>query len=162
LRSCFTEELERCESYGEIFDLVKKSVKKVLGLHRAGLLLYLKSLPLKVGAYYQTGSNSIVLNKLLIDVMSKVLISRNDYKSFIFSLLLHEYLHSLGFLDENKVRWLAYKICRESFGEDHPTVKMSLEPPAPTILGYRDERYLDSGDMEIIRNFEKIEHSYIA
>lgn len=125
----FAEKLERCGSYGEIFDLVKKAVKKTLGLHRIGLLLYLENLPPNVGAYHQVGSNSIVLNKLLVNLMSKLLISKTDFNSFIFHYYYHEYLHSLGFLNEEEVRKLVYEVSIKSFGKNHPAVRMALEPP---------------------------------
>jgi len=159
--SFFIEKLERCNGYGEIFDLVKKAVKKALGLHRVGLLLYLENLPPHVGAYHQLGSNGIVLNKLLINLMNKSLISKTDFNSLIFSLLLHEYLHSLGFINEEEVRQLVYEISLKTFGENHPAVKMALRPPAlnlPTPL----PRELLNHEIEIVKDFEKIEHPYIA
>ncbi|MBS7638885.1 MAG: hypothetical protein QW600_00805 [Candidatus Bathyarchaeia archaeon] len=160
-RSYFARKLEECKRYGEIFDLVKKAVKEFLGLHRVGLLLYLESLPTNVGAYYQVGSNGIVLNKLLISIMSKVLISKTEFNSLIFSLLLHEYLHSLGFLNEEKVRRLVYEISVRAFGEDHPAVKMALEPPLINIPASDVEEYINH-NLEMVRDFEKIEHPYIA
>jgi hypothetical protein len=160
-KSYFIESLERCRSYGDIFDLVKKSVKKILGLHRVGLLLYLKNLPPNIGAYYQVGSNGIVLNKSLINIMGKTLISKIEFNSLIFSLLLHEYLHSLGFLDEEEVRRLVYEISIKTFGEDHPVVKMVLEPPLISIPASYTWEYLNH-DVEMVRDFERIEHSYIA
>lgn len=160
-RSYFVSRLAICSGYGEIFDLVKRAVKEALNLHRAGLLLYLRDMPFNVGAYHRVGSNVIVLNRLLISVMSRLLGSRDEYNSFIFSLLLHEYLHSLGFLDEGEVRRLAYRVCREAFGEDHPTVKMTLEPPMPII----PENYIEvplRDDEEIVKDFERTESPYIV
>jgi len=159
--SYFIEKLEKCESYGDVFDLVKRAVKKTLGLHRVGLLLYLKNLPPYVGAYYQLGSNGIVLNKLLINLMSKSLMSRTEFNSLIFSLLLHEYLHSLGFVDEKEVRRLVYEISLKIFGGNHPVVKMALRPPMPIISAPLPKEILNH-KLEIVRDFEKIEHPYIA
>lgn len=159
----FIERLEKCGSYGEIFDLVKKAVKKTLGLRRVGLLLYLENLPPNIGAYHQVGSNSIVLNKLLVNLMGKLLISKTDFNSFIFSLLLHEYLHSLGFLDEEEVRKLVYEVSMKSFGKNHPTVRMALEPPLPPNIPSSliiDEQ--KDSNLEIVRDFERIEHPYIT
>jgi len=160
-KSYFIKSLERCRSYGDIFDLVKKSVKKILGMHRVGLLLYLENLPPNIGAYYQVGSNGIVLNKSLINIMEKTLMSRIEFNSLIFSLLLHEYLHSLGFLDEEVVRRLVYEISVKTFGEGHPAAKMALEPPLisiPAPYGWEHPNH----DIEIVKDFERIEHSYIA
>ena len=46
------DELERAKTYGDIFALVKKAVKRTLGEHRVGLMLYLGNLPMKVGVEY--------------------------------------------------------------------------------------------------------------
>ncbi len=162
MKKCyFIEELEKCKSYGEIFDLVKKAVKTTLGLHRVGLLLYLENLPPYIGAYYRLGSNGIVLNKLLIELMSKSLASKTDFNSLIFSLLLHEYLHSLGFIDERKVRQLVYEISLKIFGENHPTIRMALRPPELSIPSTLHEELLNH-KLEIVKDFEKIEHPYIT
>ncbi|MBS7649163.1 MAG: hypothetical protein QXK89_09875 [Candidatus Bathyarchaeia archaeon] len=157
----FAEKLDSCESYGEIFDLVKKAVKKTIGLHRVGLLLYLENLPPYIGAYHQVGSNGIVLNKLLIGVMSKSLISKTEFNSLIFSLLLHEYLHSLGYLDERKVKQLVYEISLKTFGKEHPAVKMALQPPLLNIPELYSENYVNHS-IEIVKDFERIEHPYVA
>jgi len=161
-KSYFRENLKNCKSYGEIFDLVKKAVKKTLGLHRVGLLLYLSNLPPNIGAYHILGSNIIVLNKLLIYAVSKSMFSKIEFNSLVFSLLLHEYLHSLGFLNEREVRRLVYKVSLDVFGEDHPAVRMAVEPPLlnPSIMSLK--KYLPNDELEIIRNFEKTESSYIA
>jgi hypothetical protein len=159
-KSYFQERLENCKSYGEIFEIVKRAVKEVLGLRRVGLLLYLEDLPPHIGAYHQIGSNGIVLNRLLLNIMSKSLMSKIEFNSLIFSLLLHEYIHSLGFLDEREVRRLVYEVSLNAFGEGHPAVRMALEPPLINVpmksfeesLGYR---------LEIVKDFERVEHSYI-
>lgn len=160
-KSYFVESLERCEGFRDIFDLVKKAVKKIIGLHRVGFLLYLEDLPPNIGAYYQIGSNGIVLNKLLISMVGRSLLSKREFNSFIFSLLLHEYLHSLGFLDEKEVRELAYKISVETFGVDHPVAKMALDNfnLSIPILDFR--QYMGN-ELEIVKGFEKIEHEYIV
>lgn len=160
-KSYFVENLEKCRGYGDIFDLVKKAVKKALGLHRAGLLLYLSNLPPHIGAYYQVGSNGIVLNRVLISMAGRSFMSKTELNSLIFSLLLHEYLHSLGFLDERKVRELVYEISVETFGADHPTVKMALDPPKLNIPFSAFREYV-GGDLEIVKDFERTEHQYIA
>jgi len=159
--SYFIESLEKCNGYGDIFDLVKKAVKKVLGLHRVGLLLYLKNLPPYIGAYYQVGSNGIVLNKMLISMVDRSLMSKIELNSLIFSLLLHEYLHSLGFLNEGKVRRLVYEISVKTFGADHPVARMALDPPKLHIPVSDLRKYLGD-ELEIVKDFERVEHQYIA
>lgn len=160
-KSYFRERLESCKNYGEIFEIIKKVVKEALGLRRVGLLLYLEDLPPHIGAYHQIGSNGIVLNKWLLNIMSKSLMSKTELNSLIFSLLLHEYIHSLGFLDEGEVRRLVYEISLNAFGEGHPAVRISAEPPLINVPIKPFEESLDYSRLEIVKDFERIEHSYI-
>jgi len=154
--------LEHERSYADIFDLVKKAVKKVLGLKRSGLLLYIGNLPLQVGAYHQFGSNGIVLNRRILDLVSRSFTSYVERNSFIFTLLLHEYLHSLGFLDEEEVDKLVYKISLETFGEGHLAVQMALNLPTLKILpsDVHDEEIRPR--LEFVEEFDRSEQPYIV
>ena len=155
--------LDECKDYGDIFDLVKKAVRETLGRERAGLMLYLGNLPLNVGAFYPLGSNSIVLNRRTLEFISKSARSTTEVNSFLFTILLHEYLHSLGYIDERKVRRLVYEITVELFGADHLTVRMALNPPFPRIPSSktRFEALVDL-ELELIKDFERSNQSYIA
>jgi hypothetical protein len=46
---------------------------------------------------------------------------------YMFSVLLHEYLHSLGVFDEGKVRKLTYAISAEIFGEDSVVTQIAKD-----------------------------------
>lgn len=150
-------EYERAKSYGEIFALVKKAVEKSLGEHRVGLMLFLGNLPLNVGAFHPLGTNDIVLNRRLL----KAVKSEQRNKAQIFSILLHEYLHTLGYTDERQVRGLTYKVCMESFGSEHPVVEAALTGPWINISSEEFEEILEGLDLELVRNFERIESGYI-
>ena len=93
-----TPELENSENFGDIFEIVKKSVKEYLGQERAGLMLVLADLPIHLGAFHGVGTNSIVMNRTLLDRIVKGGNSRIQVNSFVYSILLHKYLHSLGVL----------------------------------------------------------------
>ncbi len=114
----YEEKLKNKLNFGDIFELVKRVVERHLGLHRAGLTLLLENMPTYIGAYYPEGSNYIVLNKALVTKLRELKISDLEYNSFIFILLMHEYLHSLGFYDEKKVRRLVVEISKKEFGEN--------------------------------------------
>ncbi len=58
--------LASAEGFDEVFELVKKAVDQVLGIHRAGLSLVLGDIPNQVGAYHEMGSNAIVMNRNLV------------------------------------------------------------------------------------------------
>lgn len=157
----FRKKLDKSKNYGDLFDLVKRAVKKVLGLSRSGLMLYLEDLPLQVGAFHTVGSNGIVLNRRLLEIMSKSTRSITDLNSFIFTTLLHEYLHSFGYLDEGHVRKLVYKISLEAFGSGHPAVQMALDPPFPRMpLPEIFARSLEPA--ELVKDFEGSRQTYIV
>jgi len=158
-----TRELDRCHDFGDIFELVKKATRQSLGRRRVGLMLYLADLPRTVGAYFTVGSNAIVVNRRLLRYVSNSVGSLTELNSYVFTILLHEYLHALGYLDEREVRRLVYDISVENFGEEHPTSQMSVGKlrlmhqgaPAPG-----DDSA--EGDIEIIRDFDRSNQTYIT
>ena len=157
----FREHLDRCKNYGDVFDLVKKAVKKTIGRERAGLMLYLGNLPLHIGAFHALGSNGIVLNKRLLRLMFRSIESITEMNSFVFVLLLHEYLHSLGYVDERQVRRLAHEISRKTLGDDHPAVRMALHLPIPKIPPSELQSRNEDSELELIKDFER-NQSYIS
>ncbi len=76
-----------------------------------------------IGAYYQIASNIIVVNSTPI----RRIIETNPHllNPYGFHVLLHEYIHSLGFLDEYITEKKTYKITKEFFGKDHLATKFS-------------------------------------
>jgi len=151
-----SDELKRAKGYGDIFALVKKAVMRSLGEHRVGLMLYLGNLPLKVGAFHPVGTNDIILNRRLL----KAAKSKPMQKAYVFSILLHEYLHSLGYADEGQVRALTYRVCVENFGSDHHVVEAAVTGPWVN-LGPEDLNGREDMDLELIRDFERIDIGYI-
>jgi hypothetical protein len=157
-----SEELNRCKNFGDVFQLVKRAVKKTLGESRVGLMLYLGNLPMHVGAFHQVGSNGIVLNRRVLNLVEGSANSPIELNSFIFSILLHEYLHSLGYLNERQVRRLVYEISRKTFGENHPATEMAVKGPMKG-LPLREVPFSEEiGDFEIIRDFERPNQDYIT
>jgi len=153
------EQLENSRDYGDVFDVVKKAVKQSIGRERAGLMLYLGNLPLQVGAFHGVGSNGIVVNRKLLSSISFETIA--ELNSYVFTLLLHEYLHSLGYMDEGNVRRLVYEISRENFGEDHPAARFARDPPLPRIPPSELQPGTEEPELEIIRDFDRSSTSYI-
>jgi hypothetical protein len=118
--------VEEAISYDALFELVKRVVESGIGRHRAGLSLVLTDMPNTVGAFHPVGSNSIVLNRALINAMKVVVKNQREINSFVFMVLMHEYLHSLGYLDEMQVRKIAHEISKRAFGPDHFTSRMAI------------------------------------
>jgi len=121
--------LEKAGSFREIFELVKDTAKHSLGLYRSGMLLFLDDLPLQVGAYHQVGTNNIIMNRTLLNIIQATTDSTQTVNAFTYSILLHEYLHALGYLEESEVRPLVYKISKESFGDDYVATQLARSGP---------------------------------
>jgi hypothetical protein len=121
--------LDGAETLADIFEVVKNTVWKSKKMRRGGLMLGLADLGNYprgfFGAFYPVGTNVIVMNKIPLrrikETMPKL------YKPYAFHVLLHEYLHSLGYLDENEVRQMVLDISIESFGEEHDTALIAKD-----------------------------------
>jgi len=61
--------LENAEGYGQVWEIVKATVDDYLNERRAGMMLFLDDLPLRVGAYHPLGTNNIVLNRALVNIV---------------------------------------------------------------------------------------------
>ena len=113
----------------EVFEDVKEAVQKSERRSRAGLMLGLQELGTSpngfIGAYYPMSSNIIVVNKTplrrIIDTKPQLL------KPYGFHVLLHEYIHALGYLDEEITKRKTYEISKENFGENHIITKLSSD-----------------------------------
>ena len=51
--------------------------------------------------------------------------STREFNSFVFVVLAHEYLHSLGYLSERAVRPVTARVARIAFGPTHPATQMA-------------------------------------
>jgi hypothetical protein len=157
-----SEKFESCKNIGDVFELVKETTERVIGLRRAGLTLYLVDLPVNIGGLHQIGSNAIVMNRALLMAIERIAESKNDVNSFVYLILLHEYLHSLGYAEEGRVRELAYNISMSTFGQDHEITKLSkmgFSHILQRISQVPREKY---GTVEIVRDFDRSSMSYIG
>ena len=117
--------LEGTADFDSVFRVVRGAVHHVLGIERPGLGLGLSDLPPYVGAYWQVTGNLIVLNEGLVGAMRANAASPLEFNSFVYVILAHEYLHSLGYLDERAVRRVTAHVTRSAFGPDHPATRMA-------------------------------------
>ncbi|MHB2037482.1 MAG: hypothetical protein ACYCPW_12185 [Nitrososphaerales archaeon] len=154
--------VDRAQNFDEIFELVKRVVEEELGVHRAGLSLVLANMSSEVGAYHPMGANVIVVNKALISGLQRVTKNPQQVNAFIFMVLLHEYLHSLGYVDENEVRKLAQTICGNSLGKDHPSVKLANANWLAMYPQLESLSQPNSNELEVIRKFDSSSTSYIG
>src|SRR5919106_1742223 len=148
--------------FNQAFELVKLAVEDKFKMHRAGLSLILQGLPTKLGAYHILGSNLIIVNKRILNII-KIHKSLNEYNSYLFMVLTHEYLHSLGIIDELEVRTMTYSLLASLAGENHMATKMARHQPwdlFPELSLFDDNSFEQK--FEIIKNFDKTTQSYIG
>jgi hypothetical protein len=148
--------------YDKIFSVVKKTVKNVVGKERSGLGLALSNLPSNLGAFWQIGGNYIVMNEIIIGHMKKVTKSPQEFNAFIYSILTHEYLHSVGYIDELQARQMTAYVSTKSFGSNHPASIISsgdLWVQFPSILSVTGG---DGSRLKIISKFDSETTSYIT
>lgn len=159
----YCSDLDKAKDYNEIWKIVKKTVKQTLREHRSGMMLFLDDLSLGLGAYYPVGTNNIVLNRRLLEIAKIMIKSKQKINAFTFSLLIHEYLHAIGHLNENEVRQLVYQVCLECFGESHIATELAKKNPW-TLFNKKLLINIPSAKapMEIVKNFEKTSHNYIV
>ena len=122
-------------------------------IHRAGLSLILQGLPTNLGAYHILGSNIIVINRLILSVIKRYK-SVNDYNSYLFVVLAHEYLHSFGITEELLVRQMAYEL---------PPASIIAREDASTLFPELNllRQYNIDTNFEIVKNFDKTTQLYI-
>jgi len=159
----FRKRYEEVSDFGEIFELIKEGVEVTTGRSRTGLMLGLADLGVRpngfIGAFYPVGSNVIVLNKTPIKVIEAT--KKDLLKPYVFHVLMHEYLHTLGILNERHTDLFVYKINERLFGEDHPTTKMSfnfdrlLPQLMMPALGLQPPQSIH---IELVDDFEKINY----
>jgi hypothetical protein len=113
---------------------------------------------MNVGAFHPLGTNDIVINRRILRAAAK---TELKWKAHVFSILLHEYLHSLGYVDERQVRGLAYKVCMDNFGSEHPVTEAAVSGPFINLSPEDFEAIGEDIDLERIQDFERIEGGYI-
>jgi len=151
-----TTRLDKAASYGEIWEIVKDTVTSSLHRKRSGMMLFLDDLPIQLGAYHSIGTNNIVLNRVLVEIVEAKLESKHVVNALIYNLLLHEYLHALGEYSEIDVRRMVYEIARRSFGESHVTTSLAKKSPWALLKDIPLGRVsIPKRVIEIVKDFEK-------
>lgn len=160
------ELLEKARDLSEVFEVVKGVVKENLGRLRAGLMLGLADLGNHpagfVGAFYPVASNIIVMNKVPLRRIRET--NPELYKPYAFNVLLHEYLHTLGYLDEATVRRIVLDLSTKALGEDHLATHIARDYSAffPSLV-YPDVAWRpEELSLEIVTGFDQSNVAYIG
>ncbi|MDW8041995.1 MAG: hypothetical protein RMJ75_04220 [Nitrososphaerota archaeon] len=156
-------ELERAQDFRDIFALVKRVVERRLGIRRAGLMLVLADEPAFVLAYHGIGTNFIVLNRRVISALVGRGAPQTELKSYLFTVLLHEYLHSLGYVDESETRRLVMEITRSEFGDDHPAFRFAVKPLGEDeVRALLNQGQIGPSEPRLVRHFDDENLTYVA
>ncbi len=154
--------LDDAQGYGEVWEIVKDNAQHFLKQQRRGMMLFLDDMPLKLGAYHPIGTNNIVLNRALVQLVEATTKSKKLVNAFVYTLLLHEYLHALGYLRETEVRPLVFRISKSCFGEEHVVTRLAKLGPWSLLQGLPvDKSTAPKRVMEIVKDFEKTNQGYI-
>ena len=126
-RGRYVRSYEAAISLPDLFEVVKDMVECELGRHRAGLMLGLVDLGIDrggfVGAYFVVGGNAIVVNRQALAVIEHR--QPEMVKPYQFYLLLHEFLHAVGYLDEGQCRGTAAGLSARTLGEGHEVTRIA-------------------------------------
>lgn len=117
----YLEKIEQAKNIQELFSTARDLVQEHLGVDQAGLMLGLSDLGINeqgfIGAFYAPHANMIVVNKR---PLQRILQKKPQwYNSYLFHVLLHEYIHAIGIYDEQETRNLVYLISKHHFGDEH-------------------------------------------
>jgi hypothetical protein len=103
------------------------------------------------------------MNRNMLRIVERLSGSRAKRNSYVFMILLHEYLHSLGYTTDKQVRALGRQISDEYLGRKHLAGEMAVRPldqffpDLEKFSGFRDK-----GEYQTINRFDSSSTSYIA
>lgn len=152
----FASNLDKAKDYAEVWKIVKETAEVALGKRRDSMMLFLDDLPLQLGAYYPIGTNNIVLNRALVEIIEASMSDKSTVNALIYNLLLHEYLHALGDLSETGVRREVVEVAKKSFGEQHIATVVACKSPWVLLKDIPLGPFnAPKRVMEIVKDFEK-------
>lgn len=152
----YRNRLENAGTYSAVWEIVKDTVEFALRKRRGGMMLFLDDLPLQLGAYHPIGTNNIVLNRVLVQIVEAAIDNKRVVNALVYNLLAHEYLHALGEISEVGVRELVIEVARKCFGEDYIATQVAVKSPWALLRGIPLESVnIPKRVMEIVKDFEK-------
>ena len=158
--------LDGTKGLPDIFELVKRAVERDVGYARGGLMLALADLGNHphgfIGAFYPIATNVIVMNKVPLARIQET--KPNLYRAYAFHVLLHEYLHAVGFIDEMQCRRKVHAISLQLFGDGHPVTQIAEDVSRffPNLV-YPDVAWQPEGlSIELVKGFDRGNTGYIA
>jgi hypothetical protein len=162
----YLDDYDKATSLPDLFEVVKDLVECELGRHRGGLMLGMVDLGIShggfVGAYFVVGGNAIVVNRQALAVIKHR--QPDLVKPYQFYILLHEFLHAVGYLDEGQCRATAATVSAKAFGEGHDITRIARDFGGIFRDIIRPEYGFmppEDTSMEIISGFDRSSVTYI-
>ncbi len=155
----------------EIFEHVKEDVRRILGRHRAGLSLGLLEMGMSprgfIGGMHFYPGTEIVMNT---SPLKKLLETQPDDRiwAYTYHILLHEYIHSLGAINEWQCKTITLNISEEVFKDkNHPAIILAKNGIGAFIphwqLLYRPPGPRPKGkSIEYVVGFDRESQSYYS
>ena len=115
-----------------------------------------------IGAFYSLNANMIIINK---KPLARILQTNPSiYNYYLFHVMLHEYIHSIGSYDESQTRQLVNEISQHYFDEKHIVAQLALniEKFIPNLT-YPVQGFQPPQDIniEFVRGIDKKNTNYI-
>lgn len=148
----YEKKIKNAKTIAEMFEIVKKIVKLYLNFEQAGLLVGVTDLGYYnqgfVGAFYSINANTIIINKKPLTRIQQT--KPSIYNFYLFHILLHEYIHSIGSYDEQLTRQLVIEISLRYFGSSHiiSQLAVNIQKIFPNLT-YPKTEYLPPTDLSI-------------
>lgn len=158
----FRKKYDEANGFAEIFDVINEGVEKIFGRSRSGLMLAFQDLCVRpngfIGAFHPVGSNVIVMNKAPLKIIESQ--KPSLMKAYVFHVLMHEYLHTLGVLNERHTELFTYDVNLQLFGRDHEATMMSFnfDRILPEIILPGFSLMPRENSIDILDDFEKTDY----
>jgi len=157
--------ITKAKTIADIFDIVKTIVRELIGVDQAGLLVGVSDLGSSnqgfIGAFYSLDANMIIINK---SPLRRIRDTKPQlYNYYLFHIMLHEYLHSIGSFDEIQTRQMVYEISRNCFGDEHIITKLATNMSAfiPNLLHPTELPQIQESNIEFIMGIDRSNTNYI-
>ena len=160
------KELKKAKTFADIFEIVKELVREFLGAEQAGLIVGVTDLGSHsqgfIGAFYSLNANMIIINK---KPLARILQTNPSiYNHYLFHVMLHEYIHSIGSYDEAQTRQLVYEISNHYFGKNHQVTQLAsnIERFMPNLtyptVGFQPPQDIN---IEFVKGIDRKNTNYI-
>ncbi len=159
--------LERAKAISDIFTIVQDMVSEFLGTDQAGLLLGMTDLGEFgsgfLGAFYSLDANMIIINKRPLGRILQT--NPKLYNYYLFHVILHEYIHSIGSFDEAQARQIVFELSNHYFSKGHLVTQLAsnIEKFLPN-LAYPAQGFQPPQDIniEFVKGIDRKNTNYIG